>query len=30
MEKSFAQSVAVGMAAVKSTIAYNRNLEFRE
>lgn len=30
MEKSFAQSVAVGMAAVKSTIAYNRNLKFRE
>jgi predicted TIM-barrel fold metal-dependent hydrolase len=30
MEKSFAQSVAVGMAAVKSTIAYNRELHFRE
>jgi len=30
MEKSFAQSIAVGMAAVKSTIAYNREIEFRE
>jgi len=30
MEKSFAQSVEVGMAAVKSTIAYNREIEFRE
>jgi predicted TIM-barrel fold metal-dependent hydrolase len=30
MEKSFADSVAIGMAAVKSTIAYNRQIEFRE
>ena len=30
MEKSFEQSMAVGMVAVKSTIAYNRELLFRE
>jgi uncharacterized protein len=30
MEKSFEQSIAVGMGAVKSTIAYDRVLHFRE
>lgn len=30
MEKSFAQSIEVGMGAVKSTLAYDRTLQFRE